>query len=403
MVSVLKVLSTCLIFCGVFEFTMSATTQEKAVQSLEALTNGSNKFAINLYQTLIKQKPNENLIVSPTSLMMVLSLAYIGSKGQTAKEIADALGLPSNSEDVLVGYNQLIQDLRNPVLKLVNKIFADSSLQLKEEFQKQATEYFLSAAQNVDFLHNAEVARQTINTWVEDNTNNKIKDLLAPGVVDASTRLVLTNAIHFKANWKLKFDPTETSKENFYVTPDTTVKVDMMHTKDKFGFKHHMELEAKMLQLPYEGDDFRLIVILPDKPDGLANVESKLQTLNLQEEFSSFRKTTVLVGMPKFKMESTIDLEDILIQLGMPSMFSEADFSGIAQGENLQVSKVVQKAFIEVNEEGTEAAAATAAIFGRSGGNRDLFYADHPFLLLILHRNNNVLFIGTVKKPAVIK
>ncbi|KAL1137684.1 hypothetical protein AAG570_009380 [Ranatra chinensis] len=285
-------------------------TEGGAQKALELLIEGSNKFALDLFKAVAKNN-TDNIIVSPTSLMIVLSLAYTGARGLTAKEMSDVLGLPSSMEDVLIGCNQLLKDLQHPVLKLANKMFVDESMQLKEEFQKNALEYFLASAAQVDF-GKSEEARQTINSWVEDNTNNKIKDLFKPGTLDSSSVLVLVNAIHFKAKWLYPFDSEMTEKEKFYVTPDTTVDVDMMSARDKFLFKHNEELGAKMLVLPYEGDDFHMVIILPDAKDGLAAVEEKLHTLDLAKEIPTFQNITVSLGLPKFKFEKTMDLNEIL-------------------------------------------------------------------------------------------
>nr|ATU82942.1 secreted Serpin protein [Pristhesancus plagipennis] len=383
-------------------FTMPATTSTplspEDSKALEDVTEGSNKFAINLYQTL--KKPNENIIVSPISVQIVLALAYSGAKSNTAKEIASVLHLPDNLDEVLKGHKLLIQSLENPVLKVANKMFIEKTLGVKSDFQKNALNYFSADAGQVDFIKNAEAARNLINNWVLEKTNDKIKDLLAPGVVDAFTRMVLVNAIHFKANWLKQFKPELTHDQDFHVSTTEKVKVKMMEMKSDFPFRYHRELDAKILELPYSGNEFKMVIILPNKIDGLNEVENKLATINLNEVLSGLHSVTVNVKIPKFKLESTIELKDILIKMGIKDIFDEgaADLSGISD-ERMYASKVIQKAFIEVNEEGTEAAAATAMVNGLTaslGSHQPrpiTFIADHPFLFL-LKKQNNILFLG---------
>nr|AQM58442.1 venom serpin-like protein 1 [Pristhesancus plagipennis] len=383
-------------------FTMPATTSTplspEDSKALEDVTEGSNKFAINLYQTL--KKPNENIIVSPISVQIVLALAYSGAKSNTAKEIASVLHLPDNLDEVLKGHKLLIQSLENPVLKVANKMFIEKTLGVKSDFQKNALNYFSADAGQVDFIKNAEAARNLINNWVLEKTNDKIKDLLAPGVVDAFTRMVLVNAIHFKANWLKQFKPELTHDQDFHVSTTEKVKVKMMEMKSDFPFRYHRELDAKILELPYSGNEFKMVIILPNKIDGLNEVENKLATINLNEVLSGLHSVTVNVKIPKFKLESTIELKDILIKMGIKDIFDEgaADLSGISD-ERMYASKVIQKAFIEVNEEGTEAAAATVVgVESRSLLPREKeFNADHPFIYLLL-KDRSPLFIGCFEK-----
>uniref|UniRef100_A0A224XRJ3 Putative serpin n=1 Tax=Panstrongylus lignarius TaxID=156445 RepID=A0A224XRJ3_9HEMI len=378
-------------------FTMPVTTFD--VKELEALTEGSNKFAIELYQAL--KKPNENLIVSPISVQIVLALAYTGAGGNTATEIAKVLHLPENLEDVRKGHKLLLEQLQDPVLNLATKIFIEKTLNVKPEFQEGASKYFQSDAGLMDFIGNSEKARQEINQWVEQKTNNKIKDLLAQGTVDSLTRMILTNAIHFKANWASQFNENLTKDDDFYITPDNKVKVKMMFKSAKFPFKHHPELKAKILELPYENKEFKMIIILPDEINGLTEVENKLSALNLAEILPSLYEVTVNVRLPRFKMEKTMQLKETLTQLGIKDLFDEgkANLTGIA--DSLYASSAVQKAFIEVNEEGTEAAAATALIFRLTSARYvpppEDFYANHPFIYVLL-KNKTVLFIGGVEK-----
>uniref|UniRef100_A0A224XIX2 Putative serine proteinase inhibitor n=1 Tax=Panstrongylus lignarius TaxID=156445 RepID=A0A224XIX2_9HEMI len=338
-------------------FTISVTAND--VKELEALTEGSNKFAIDLYHTL--KKPNENLIVSPISVQIVLALAYTGAGGNTATEIAKVLHLPDNLQDVLEEHKLLLEQLQNPVLNLATKIFIEKTLNVKPEFQEGASKYFQSGAGLLSFKADPEGSRKEINQWVEQKTNKKITELLAEGVVDSSTRMLLTNAIHFKANWESKFNTKLTKDGDFYITPDNKVTVKMMFQSARFPFKHHPELKAKILELPYENGEFKMVIILPDEIDGLTEVGNRLSTLNLAEILLSLYYVAVDVKLPKFKLEKAMELKDPLKQLGIKDLFdqSAADLSGIADG--LFVSAVLQKAFIEINEQGTAVAVAAAS------------------------------------------
>ncbi|XP_054262169.1 serpin B6-like isoform X3 [Macrosteles quadrilineatus] len=369
-------------------------------KALDTVSVGTNKFAISLFRALAKEQTG-NVFVSPLSVQIVLALAYMGARGETAKELATLLSLPDDVEHTKAGYHSLIRVLQAPVLKLANRMFVEKTSGIKENFQKDAEKYFLSSAEALDFLLNHDKSRQHINSWVEEQTNQKIKNLLAPDVITSATRLVLVNAIHFKADWANKFNENDTKEEDFHLSKTKTVKVQMMHAKKKFYFSHDDELKAKILQLDYAGDNFRMIVILPDDIEGLSALEEKLETVNLSDKIRYMNKPTVTVALPKFKMEETMDLNEILKSLGARAMFDEkkVDFSGLSD-QSLVVSNVVQKAFVEVNEKGTEAAAATGMVMMLTAlptkpPPDQEFIADHPFLFYITQLlYNTPLFLG---------
>lgn len=366
---------------------MPATLQSKEMQSLEAIAEGSNKFAIDFYQAL-KTGKTGNIICSPISAQIVLTLAYNGANGTTADEMAKVLHLPASKDQILDGHKALITSLQDPVLKLATRMFIANSFSIKPDFKSAATTYFLSDAEIKDFANNSDGSRVEINSWVEEKTNHKIKDLLPSGSITPITRVVLVNAIHFKANWASKFDPELTRDEPFYITPTESVNVPMMNLyRGKLRFKFSSKLQAKICELPYEGNEFAMILIVPEALDGLSDVESKLASLNLTKELSDLHETTVDLKLPKFKIEDTMDLTGKLQEMGMKRAFSDgADFSGIA-GEALVIDKVIQKAFVEVNEEGTEAAAATAVMMNRCLRINPVVMCDRPFTFFIARRN----------------
>jgi serpin B len=256
----------------------------------------------------------------------------------------------------------------------------------------------------MDFRGNPDGARKEINAWVEQQTRDKIRDLLHPGDIVSSTRLVLCNAIYFKGNWATQFDPKSTQPEPFFVTVDKTVTVPMMSGKVKVRSRQFGGVT--LFALPYKGNDLTMVVVLPEDRDGLAALEQKLNAVELQEWLAAMDgsfEAEVEVVLPKFKLNCRLDLVKDLTALGMPSAFgADADFSGMDGSRNLFIGGVVHQAFVDVNEEGTEAAAATALTVRALSISRPLvFRADHPFLFLTVGRHSGtILFMGRVTDPS---
>lgn len=255
----------------------------------------------------------------------------------------------------------------------------------------------------VDFVNdlNREKARNEINKWVEDRTNQKIKELIQKGDLTSLTRLVLVNAIYFKGKWKYTFNKKETKEIPFFVDEKRTSKVPMMHQVNDFNYYEDKDLQA--IELPYSGDELSMIVILP-KERTLSKLEKNLNYTLLDKISTNMAKEKIEVYFPKFKIEKRYILNEPLIKLGMSDAFDDmlADFSGMTGSRDLYISKVIHQSFIEVNEEGTEAAAATAVIMsGKSISlGPKIFKADHPFLFFIIHKpTNTILFMGRFIEP----
>jgi len=244
-----------------------------------------------------------------------------------------------------------------------------------------------------------ELSRKIINTWVEEQTNNKIKDLIPQGMITPLTRLVLTNAIYFKGTWAIQFDPTDTKKQDFRVNSEKTVQADMMSlTEEEFNYTETDDLQ--ILELPYKGDELSMLILLPK--ENLNKIELTLE--NLEQWRSSLRERELNIYIPKFKFETKYFMSKDLKEMGMPTAFGEgADFSGMTGDKKLFISQVIHQAFVEVNEEGTEAAAATALTMVESAVTKPtLFKADHPFIFIIQQKETgNILFIGRVNDPTV--
>jgi serpin B len=276
-----------------------------------------------------------------------------------------------------------------------------------KDFLELTEEYYDAGLNHVDFAKDSEAACNKINIWVEQKTNNRIQKLIKPSMINALTRLVLTNAIYFKGNWVSQFEESSTQDTLFYITPDTTVSVPLMHQNHEFKYWKNDTLQ--ILELPYAGDDLSMLILLPRKVDGLANLENLLTMENLNQWIKDLKEYQVMVYLPKLRTSCEFRLDTTLIAMGMPDAFkpNKADFSGITDPP-LWISAVVHKAFVDVSEEGTEAAAATAVImvFEEEVSVQPLlppvvFRADHPFIFMIRdNHSGSILFIGKVVDPS---
>ncbi|XP_042597706.1 leukocyte elastase inhibitor-like isoform X1 [Cyprinus carpio] len=306
-------------------------------------------------------------------------------------------------------FNKLMSDLKKPgapyVLSLANRLYGEQSYQFVEKFLNDAKIYYEAGLEKVDFSKKS--ARVDINNWVEKNTQGKIKDLLPQGSIDAMTRLVLVNAIYFKGNWVKKFPKEATSDGQFKLNKTQTKPVKMMYQKSEFPLALIPEMDSQVLELPYVGKNVSMLIILPneiqDKTTGLQKLEKALTYEKLMEwtRPEVMYKGEVEVSLPRFKMEKTYDMKNLLISMGMEDVFNEqkVNLSGMSPSNNLVLTKVIHKAFVEVNEEGTEAAGATGAIFA-TRSFAQMFIADHPFLFFIRHNpTKSILFYGRFCSP----
>jgi len=376
-----------------------------AVDQVAAVARGNTVFGGRLYQQL-KDEPG-NIIMSPFSISGVMAMVAAGAGGDTLTQVQQGMTFPS-SEELALGYKDAIPALRtnkNFTLEAANSIFAQSGFAIRDVYKETLHQHFHATIQETDYSDGKTSAR-LINDWVEKITQSKIKDLIKPDMLNALTRLVLVNAIYFKGDWASKFDAKKTTNEDFHLDDGSTKKVPMMRQTKKFQFAILNELSASMLELPYTGDRLSLQLVLPRQGNNLAALEQKLRTADLQQLFDSNREEEkVAVSMPRFKLEQTIPLTDQLNNLGMTDMFvgGKADFSAIDGSRNLYVSEVVQKAFIEVNEEGSEAAAATGAVMMMRSMPMppEEFRADRPFLFFLRDKlTGMLLFQGRVADPS---
>jgi len=376
------------------------------VQEVKSVAHSNEVFGKTLYDLL--KNDDGNLVMSPFSVSAVMAMVSAGAKDETLQQILTGMSLPTSMESLKLGYQDAIPALRsseNFTLEAANTVFSKDGFEILEEFKENLHRYFHAGVQPVDFSDTQHAARM-INNWVQKMTADKIQNLIKADMLDpVLTRLVLVNAIYFKGDWATKFDPERTQEKDFTLSPSSTVKVPMMSLQEKFQFAYLSSLESLMVELPYKGDRIVMQILLPEEKNGLQQVEEKLKDADLQEMFAkegSLEK--VHLQLPKFKLEKRIPLTQHLASLGMKNMFSGglADFSGIDGSRDLYVSEVVQKAFIEVNEEGSEAAAATGAVMMMRSmpAPPARFVADHPFLFFIRDKTTGMLlFQGRVNQP----
>jgi serpin B len=363
-----------------------------------------NAFATSLYAQL-KSQPG-NLFFSPYSLSSALTMTYAGAKGKTKEEMAKVLHLGANESVIHNGFGELERSLVSKTtyqLDLANAIWVQQrKVFLAAEFVELLQEAYHLGLKTADFETAAAQEILRINAWVAGKTANKIPKLLNSGMLTSQTQLVLTNAIYFKGKWQLPFNPEETKPLSFLKLDGVEVKVPTMYQKETFGYLEREEVQ--MIELPYKTSEsspgLSMVILLPTKTDGvgLSKVEEKLEDyLRLQSDLKPLK---VSVYLPKFKVEAAFQLQEALQQMGMKVAFEphQADFSGMTGKPELAISAVVHQAFAEVNEEGTEAAAATAVVGSR--GRSLVFRADHPFVFWIReNRAGTVLFLGKVVNP----
>lgn len=390
----------------------------------EVVVEGNNRFALELYAKLREQKGN--LFFSPYSISTALAMTYAGARGETEAQMAQALHFPTRPKvlpqnyggPIQQGWEQeqfasvfggIIKDLNNRgkkggfELTVANALWGQKDYRFLKEFLEFVESKYDGQLNELDFISNTESARKTINAWVEKKTKGKIKDLIAQGVLNQLTRLVLTNAIYFKGNWARQFEEKDTREDTFTLLSSEEVNTPMMNQTAEFGYIEAEDFQG--LELPYVDDELSMIILLPKEIDGLIEIEKSLTAENLSQWLTRIRKRKVVISVPKFKETCQFSLADVLGQMGMTDAFvpAAADFSGMNGKGDLFISAVIHKAFVDVNEEGTEAAAATGVAVGLTAvGPKEIpvFRADHPFLFLIRdNKSGSILFIGRMMNP----
>ncbi|XP_033335194.1 antichymotrypsin-2 isoform X2 [Megalopta genalis] len=373
---------------------MAAESTNVCKNLSDSCTNFTKAFHAELSLT-----SDGNIVTSPLSLHMILSLLSDGAKNETLSELSSALH-HHDKNSIKEGYTSLItnlNELNSTKLYIANAIYIQEGFELLEEFLTTGKSIYKSVISKLDFKHNKDAAEK-INTWVEQATNHKISDLVSSDDFNEHVKLILVNAIYFNGMWLHKFNVRQTQKKTFYVTKSKQKMVATMFNKSSYSHGEIPTLDAKFIEIPYMNEDIVMTIILPNEVDGLSNLQNNFTWEVLEK--ASRTNVDIELYLPKFKIEFMVDLEDILRKLGLNKMFQDnADF-GYISSVPLKVSKCIHKAMIEVNEEGTEAAAATAAQIRlrRMIYTPEQFLVDRPFMFIIEHKPYNIpLFIGSVK------
>ena len=373
---------------------------------LKNIVNSNNSFALKLY-TEISTKRKENVFISPFNVTQALALAFAGARGKTESEMLTALNFYLPQKNFHRDLSCLIRTLKkanrdSSTLRIATALWLQRNFEILKTYASLVENFYGNILFQVDFSSSPEKAREMINKWVEKQTAGKIKELLTKGDVSYLTRLIITTAIYFRGLWKLKFDRNNTKEDKFFIAAEKTIRVPMMYQKNKFGYFENKKVQC--LELPYSGDELSMIILLPRQINGILSIEKDLSLDSLNKWIVNIHKRKVKVYIPRFEMEERYELVPVLSDMGMITAFKkEADFSGITGKRDLYISNVIHQAFIKVDEEGTEATAATGVSFKATSmvpGKIPVFKADHPFIFFILHRKTGaILFIGRIHSP----
>jgi serpin B len=381
----------------------------KPVAVTNEIVKASNSFTINLY-THLASEPG-NLVLSPFSVETVLAMTYSGAKSETAQQMADTLFFKNGDTNVHTFFSTLLKQLnRTNVFDSqfisANSLWARQGYSFLSPFTKLLENQYGAAITPIDLTGptgdfdqaKAEAARKRIDLWVEGHTASRIKKALPDTLPDAATRFILLNATYFKGAWEIPFDKKLTEYYPFHISAVESVSVPIMYVKGRFGFYQNSDFQ--FLEMSYISNHFSMMVLLPTGKDGLAELEKKLTGQLVERLRQESKMREIKAYMPRFKASSRYNLKEPLQNMGMRDAFSEvkADFSGITQQKPIYIEDVIHRAYVEVNEEGTEAAAASIAI--GTQGIMDVFNANHPFLFMIIDNpTGTILFIGRVTNP----
>ncbi|MBI9019446.1 MAG: serpin family protein [Phycisphaerae bacterium] len=374
----------------------------------------NNEFALRLYDKLNTSKEfksnSGNLFYGPYSITTALAMTYNGAAGNTKTEMARALNFILDDTELNQALAAIAKSMadnnkaKTYELDIANALWLNNKESFLKDFINTNQKYYDTAIKKLDFYAKAEESAAAINKWCADNTNDKIKKIVEADNVRQAA-LVLTNAIYFKGKWAIPFDPKKTHEQDFYINPETKVKTPLMYQKESFLF--YSDATAQLIELPYKGDNIVMNLIMPtDRQVDISAIEKSLTAAKLDEYFKKMKIQKVRVSIPKFTMNFQAGLIETFKSMGMKDAFtSKADFSGINGHNNLLISDILHKSFVEVNEEGTEAAAVTAVVMTKSAMPRmPSFVADRPFIFIIRDKGTgSILFIGKLSDPSKLK
>ncbi|XP_036047005.1 neuroserpin [Onychomys torridus] len=370
------------------------------------------EWSVNMYNHLRATGEDENILFSPLSIALAMGVMELGAQGSTLKEIRHSMGydgLKNGGEfSFLKDFSNMVSAEESQyVMKIANSLFVQNGFHINDEFLQMMKKYFNAEVNHVDFSQNVAVANY-INKWVENYTNSLLKDLVSPRDFDSVTHLALINAVYFKGNWKSQFRPENTRTFSFTKDDESEVQIPMMYQQGEFYYGEFSDgsNEAggiyQVLEIPYEGDEISMMLVLSRQEVPLATLEPLLKAQLIEEWTNSVKKQKVEVYLPRFTVEQEIDLKDTFKALGVTEIFNkDANLTAMSDKKELFLSKIVHKSFIEVNEEGSEAAAASGMIaISRMAVLYPQVIVDHPFLFLIKNRKTGtILFMGRVMHP----
>ncbi|XP_054840538.1 serpin B10-like [Eublepharis macularius] len=415
---------------------------------METLSMANTGFALDLFRHVCQTHNDKNLLFSPWSISSIMAAVYLGARGSTAEQVAEVFHFKeagrtgagrtikhrvySKMEELLYNpcisiqkaplnasnnihseFQELSQEInqtsRNILLRSINQLYSDRSAPFKNEYLQSVKKYYNIEPQTVNFQKASDEVRNEINSWVERQTEGKIQNLLNEGSLDSLTQLVLVNALYFRGNWSKTFKKEATTEQPFRLNKSTSKVVKMMFQHGKFNWNYIKEVQTHILELPYVNNDLSMFILLPDDiSDDSTGLEMLEKTLT-SETFSKWtspeemEETEVRVYLPRIELEDSYELKSTLSHMGVTDAFNtgQSNFSGMSDQNNLVLSQVFHKCFVDINEEGTEAAASSVAdIASRSEGDAVLFAAEHPFLFFIRHnKTKSILFMGKFCSP----
>uniref|UniRef100_A0A131YJL1 Serpin B n=1 Tax=Rhipicephalus appendiculatus TaxID=34631 RepID=A0A131YJL1_RHIAP len=369
------------------------------------LSAALSAFTIDLYKQVLKESGGRtNIAISPFSIAAALSMTLAGARQHTAEEIANVLHVKGNT--IHSQFSEFLDNIStyapDVALEVANRMYLEKSYKILDEYVAALQKYYNTTVVPVDFKSEAEAARLDINAWVEEVTKSKIKQLLPFGGLDSDSVLVLVNAIYFKGLWDKQFSPEATSLKEFYLSKEASKKVHMMYKQANFKLNTECgDLNAAAIEIPYKGGKTSMVILLPHEVDGLPHLEAALTPSKLSDIFTGLYTALVQLSLPRFKVELSVNIKNVLHSMGVQDLFSrKADLSGISGEKDLVVSAAFHKAFVEVNEEGTEAAAATGMMIKKKKCAIRVIpiVVDHPFMFFIKSRDPDViLFASSVR------
>lgn len=386
-----------------FSFILSICSTGLTQHSKDEAVKNNNRFAFDMYKQI--EEPGENVFFSPYSISSALAMTYTGAEGLTQKEMKVVFGFPDDKEAVGKAYQILNRHLdtltdEETELNVANSLWCQEDYDFLEDFLSINKKYYDAGVRKVNFRKDHTGARKQINQWVENATKERIKNLIGEGMLDPSVRLVLANAIYFKGLWEFPFEKKQTQTDIFYAGKDYSKHVRFMNRS--VSVKYFEDELAQVIELPYAGKELSMMILLPQETDGIKKLENKLDSALYRKYLDAMYTRKVDVYLPRFKVEAQYNLNDPMKNLGMRSAFDRrADFSGMTGKKDLFISDVAHKAFVEVTEEGTEAAAATGVVMSKTSLVKKLeFKADHPFIYMIRdNRTGAILFMGRLSDP----